>query len=88
MIEEEYRTDVLAASASRAEVQACSMREAFMTEVLERLREAGEVPDTERCPEVVTGQRGRRLEIDAFAFDDSINLFVAIVDGGSEMPDM
>jgi hypothetical protein len=71
MTEEEYRTDLLAASASRAEVQACSMREAFMTEVLERLREAGEVPDTEPCPEAIAGQRSRRLEIDAFAFDEA-----------------
>ena len=66
------------------------MREAFMTEVLERLREAGEVPDTEPCPEAITGQRSRRLEIDAFAFDEadySINLFVAMVDGSAEMPD-
>lgn len=89
MNEEEFRADLLAAAASRAEIAACGLREAFVDEVGERLRAAGEIPDPETCPEALVGQRGRRLEIDAFAFDeadDSLHLFVAIHHGGEEMP--
>lgn len=90
MTDEEFRADLLAAAASRAEVQGCGFREAFVTEVLERLRDAGEVPDANSCAEALTGQRGRKLEIDAWAADDaddSLHLFVAILDGSSEEPD-
>ena len=89
MTEEEFRADLLAATAARAEVQASGTREAFVTEVLERLRDAGEIPDTEPCAEVLTGQRGRKLEIDAWAADDadgSLHLFVAIHDGRTQTP--
>lgn len=89
MTEDEYRSDVLASAASRAETRACSLREGFVEEVLDRLRDAGEVPDFELCPELVVGPGNRRLEIDAFAFDDadeSLHLFVALHDGGTEMP--
>ena len=55
MTEEEYRSDVLASAASRAETSACSLREGFVEEVLDRLRDAGEVPDFELCPEIVAG---------------------------------
>jgi hypothetical protein len=84
MNEEEFRADVLAAAASRAEVSGCGLREAFVDEVAERLREAGEIPDFESCPEALVGQNRRRLEIDAFGFDDaddSLHLFIAIQDG-------
>jgi len=90
MTDDEFRADLLAATASRAEVQACVSREAFVTEVLERLRDAGEAPDTEPCAEMLVGQRGRKLEIDAWAADDaddSLHLFVAIHDGGMERPE-
>jgi hypothetical protein len=89
MTEEEFRSDLLAASASLAEVQSCSLREAFVTETLERLCEAGEVPDSEPCPEVLTGLHGRKLEIDAWATDDaddSLHLFIAIHDGRANFP--
>ena len=89
MNDEEFRADLLAAAASRAEVQACGSREAFVTEVLERLQDAGEVPTTEPCAEVLTGHRGRKLEIDAWAADDadgSLHLFMATRDGGTEYP--
>lgn len=89
MTEEEFRADLLAAVASRAEVQACGLREAFALEMLERLSESGEVPDTESCVEAHTGHRGRKLEIDAWASDDadgSIHLFVSIWDGGAKYP--
>jgi hypothetical protein len=89
MTEEEYRGDLLSASASRAEVQGCGQREAFVEEVLERLREAGEAPDSEACAEMLVGHRSRRLEIDAWAedeADDSLHLFVAILDGGPQFP--
>ena len=62
MTEEEFRADLLAAVASRAEVQGCGSREAFALEMLERLQAAGEVPDAELCAEVLAGQRGRKLE--------------------------
>jgi hypothetical protein len=84
MTEEEFRADLLAAVASRAEVHACGAREAFALEMIERLSESGEVPDAEPCVEVLVGQRGRKLEIDAWAIDDadsSLHLFVAIWDG-------
>ncbi|MBF0185831.1 MAG: AIPR family protein [Magnetococcales bacterium] len=89
MTEDEYRSDVLASAASRAETRACGLREGFVEEVLDRLRDAGELPDFELCPELVAGPGNRKLEIDAFAFDDadeSLHLFVALHDGGTEMP--
>lgn len=89
MTEQEYRSDLLASAASRAEVHACGIREAFVAEALERLRDAGEVPDADPCPEAMIGQRGRKLEIDAWADDDadgSLHLFIAIYDGGVETP--
>ncbi len=89
MTEDEFRADLLAARSSRAETHATGLREAFIAEVLDRLREAGEVPEAEICGEKVEGRRGRRLEMDAFTFDDaddSLHLFIAIYDGGQEMP--
>lgn len=89
MTEEEFRADLLAAVASRAEVQACGSREAFALEMLERLAGPGEVPDAELCAEILTGHRGRKLEIDAWSTDDadgSLHLFVAIWDGGAKYP--
>jgi hypothetical protein len=89
MTEEEFRAELLAAAASRAEVQACSPREAYATELLERLADAGEVPDAEHCAEMLSGHRGRKLEIDAWAEDDadsSLHLFVAILDGKPAYP--
>ena len=84
MTEEEFRSDLLAAAASGAETHATSLREAFVAEMLERLREAGELPDAEACPEQVTGQNARKLELDAYAYDtadDSLHLFIALRDG-------
>jgi AIPR protein len=89
MTEEEFRADLLAAAASRAETHASGSREALVEEFLERLRDAGEIPDAEPCSEMMTGQRNRRLELDAFAFDDaddSLHLFIAMRDGGDAMP--
>lgn len=89
MTEEEFRADLLACAASRAETESSGAREAFVAEFLERLREAQEVPDAEPCPEALIGQRGRKLEIDAYAYDeadDSLHLFVAVHDGSAAMP--
>ena len=89
MTDDEFRADLLAASAARAEAHETSLREGFTSEVLERLRDAGEVPDAESCAEALTGQRSRKLEVDAFAFDDadeSLHLFVMIRDGGTASP--
>ncbi len=89
MNEEEFRSELLAAVASRAEVQACGSREAFVLEMLDRLSESGEVPDTESCAEELTGHHSRKLEIDAWGFDDaddSLHLFVTIWDGGTNYP--
>ncbi len=89
MTEKEFRADLLAAAASQAETHATGLREGFVSEVLERLREAGEAPEAEICAEKLEGHRGRRLEIDAFSLDDadlSLHLFIAIRDGGNEMP--
>jgi hypothetical protein len=87
MTEDEFRADLLTTAASRSEVQSCGLREAFVTEALERLREAGEVPEGEPCPETITGQHGRKLEIDAWADDDadgSLHLFIALYGGAPE----
>jgi len=87
--EEEFRADLLACAASRAETESSGAREAFVAEFLDRLREAQEIPDIEPCSEVLTGYRGRKLEIDAYAYDEadnSLHLFVAIYDGGTPMP--
>jgi hypothetical protein len=84
---DDFRSDLLASAASRAETHTTGIREAFVGEVLERLRDAGELPDAEECPERLDGQRNRRLEIDAYAFDEadeSLNLFIAALDGGEE----
>jgi len=89
MTEEEFRADLLACAASRAETESSGAREAFVAEFLERLREAQEVPDAEPCPEALIGHRGRKLEIDAYAYDeadDSLHLFVAVHDGSAAMP--
>jgi hypothetical protein len=89
MTEEEFRADLLAAVASRAEVEACGTREAFSLEMLDRLSASGEVPDAESCVEALTGQRGRKLEIDAWGIDEadgSLHLFVVILDGGASYP--
>lgn len=89
MTESEFRDALLASAAAYAETSSCGLREAFVVEVIERLREAGEVPDAEPCAEAIAGQRGRKLELDAFAFDDaddSLHLFVALRDGGRVMP--
>ena len=89
MTDEEFRADFLASAASRAEAHETSLREGFVSEALERLRDAGELPDAEPCSEAVGGQKGRKLEIDAFAYDDadeSLHLFTAVRDGGDEMP--
>jgi hypothetical protein len=89
MNQEEFRADLLAAVASRAEVEACGTREAFSLEMLDRLSASGEVPDAESCVEALAGQRGRKLEIDAWAMDDadgSLHLFVAMLDGGATYP--
>jgi hypothetical protein len=89
MTEEEFRADLLASVASRAEIEGCGTREAFSHEMLDRLAASGEVPDAELCVEALTGQRARKLEIDAWAEDDadgSLHLFVAMLDGGATYP--
>jgi hypothetical protein len=89
MTEEEFRLDLLAGAASRAETRSTGLREAFVEELLERLREAGELPDAEICSEILVGQRSRNLEVDAFSFDeadDSLHLYIALRDGGDVMP--
>ena len=89
MTDEEFRADLLAASAARAEAHETGLRDGFTSEVLERLRDAGEVPDAESCAESLAGQRSRKLEVDAFVFDDadeSLHLFVTMRDGGPETP--
>lgn len=89
MTDEEFRADLLAAVASRAEVEACGTREAFSLEMLDRLCASGEVPDAESCVEALSGQRGRKLEIDAWGIDDadaSLHLFIVILDGGPSYP--
>ncbi len=47
------------------------------------------MPDAELCVEALTGHRGRKLDIDAWAIDDadgSLHLFAAIWDGGAKYP--
>lgn len=85
MTDDEFRQDLLASAASRADTRTMGAREAFVAEVAERLREASELPDIEACAERLDGQRNRKLELDAFAFDDaddSLHLVAAIRDGG------
>ncbi len=89
MTEDEFRLDLISAAAARAETTSCAFREALVGEMLDRLREAGELPDAEPCSEVMTGPRGRRLELDAHALDEadgSLHLFVAVHDGGKGTP--
>ncbi len=81
---DDFRADLVASAASRAEALNTGWREAFVTEMLERLREAGEVADAEPCVEQLTGPRNRRLALDAYALDEadeSLNLFIALPDG-------
>lgn len=89
MTEEEFRADLLACAASRAETESSGAREAFVAEFLDRLRDAQEIPDTEPCSEALIGRYGRKLEIDAYAFDEadnSLHMFVAIHEGSADMP--
>ena len=86
----EFRADLLATAAARAEERGLSPRPGFVTEMLDRLGEAGEVPDAELCAEAVEGKSKRQIEIDAFAFDEadeSLHLFIAVLAGGDTMPD-
>ena len=87
MTNEDFRADLLASAGARAEAHETSLRDGFVSEVLERLCNAGEVPDAESCSETHIGQNRRRLEVDAYAYDDadeSLNLFLAIQAGPSE----
>lgn len=89
MTEEEYRAELIAEANATAETVGCTLREAFVAEMTERLREAEEIPDVEHCPETVVGARQRRIELDAFAYDDaddSVHLFLAMRDGGEPTP--
>lgn len=84
MTEEEFRLDLLASAASRADIYFMGAREAFLVEMGERLRDSNDLPDIELCSEALSGQRNRRLELDAFAFDvadGSLHLIVVIRDG-------
>ncbi|WP_143596136.1 hypothetical protein [Tistlia consotensis] len=77
----EFHGDLINSVATRADALALGWREAFVLELLERLREAGEIPEAEICLEQLDGPYKRRLVVDAFGFDetdDSLNLFVAI----------
>lgn len=88
MTPEEFRTELLASAHSRAEANGMGTREAFVAEMADRLRDSGEMPDIEGCPESLVGQRQRRLEIDGHAFDDadeSLHLVCAVLDAGDEM---
>lgn len=81
---EDFRADLIASAASRADALGTGWREALVLEMLDRLREAGEVPEAEPCVEQLTGPRNRRLAVDAFALDeadDSLNLFIVLPDG-------
>ncbi len=85
----EFRADLMASIASRAEGLDQGWREAFVSEILERLREAGEIPEAEPCIEQIAGPRNRRLIVDAYALDDaddSLHLFAAVPDGTDTPP--
>ena len=85
---EEFRMELLASVHSRAEAHGIGTREAFVAELTDRLRDSGEMPDIEGCPESLTGQRQRRLEIDGFALDEadsSLHLVLGILDPGSSI---
>lgn len=89
MNDDEFRADLLASVASRAQTIGCGLREAFVDEMRERLSAAGKVPDAEACAEQVLGRLRRRMEVDADGFDDaddSLHLFIAVFDGGAQMP--
>ena len=80
----DFRADLMASIASRAEGLDLGWREAFVAEILERLWQAGEIPEAESCIEQIAGPRNRRLIVDAYALDDaddSLHLFAAIPDG-------
>ncbi len=88
MKDEDFRLELLAATHSRAETHGLGTREAFVAEITDRLRDAGEMPDIEGCPESLLGQRQRRLEIDGYAFDaadESLHLVCSILDAGDTM---
>lgn len=87
--DEEFRLELLACAASRADAHSMGGREAFVAEMAERLREAGDLPDLEHIIESVTGKRNRRLEVDSFAYDEadeSLHLVIAILDCGTARP--
>lgn len=87
----EFHADLIASASSRAHSLSTGWHEAFVIEMLERLREAGEVPDAEVCSEQLTGIRARKLAVDAQAVDDaddSLHLFVALTHGTDEPPSL
>ena len=80
----DFRADLIASATSRADALGMAWREAFVLEMLERLRDAGEVPEAEPCIEQLVGPRNRRLMVDAYALDEadeSLHLFAAMPDG-------
>ena len=85
---EDFRMELLASAHSRAEAHGIGTREAFVAELTDRLRDSGEIPDIEGCPESVIGQRQRRLELDGYAFDDadsSLHLVLSILDASDSI---
>ena len=60
----EFHEDLANSIVTRAAALGMGWREAFVVELLERLREVGETPEAEVCLEQLTGQRQRRLSHD------------------------
>ncbi|NBC33546.1 MAG: hypothetical protein GVY13_12805 [Alphaproteobacteria bacterium] len=87
----EFHADLIASASAKAQSVSIGWHEAFVMEMLERLWEAGEVPEAEVCAEQLTGARSRKLAVDAQAVDDadaSLHLFVALPYGKNNPPSL
>ena len=88
---EAFRKDFLEAVWAAAEARQDFQRAAFVDEAVNRLTEADEVSDFETCHYEGVGHRGRKVQIDGYAFDDtdnSLKLLIADFSGEEDVPSL
>ena len=86
---ESFRKDLLESVWAAAESNRDFQRAAFVEEAANRLVDADEVTDFEKCTFEGIGARSRKLQVDGYAFDDvdnSLRLMIADFSGDESIP--